>query len=92
MESFHKQIKQVFTNNTCGNVSQLLKCLTTKLVNYYSVEGAEFKYYREPDSPMNKKAKELEVKSLLLIMLTLTFIFTISLVLTFNISFQYFKI
>ena len=33
------------------------------MVNYYSVEGAEFKYYREPESQMIKKAKELEVKS-----------------------------
>ena len=72
-------------NNTSDSVLQLLKCLTTKLVNYYSLQDAEFIYKREPDSQMIKTLKEIEVKNFI------TDNVKLSLVLVFNVSFQYFK-
>ena len=59
IELFHKQIEQVFTNSVCLTVLQLLKCLTLKLVNYFSVEMTDFKYYRSPECQMIQKAKLL---------------------------------
>ena len=76
-------------NNTSDSVLQLLKCLTTKLVNYYSLQDAEFIYKREPDSQMIKTLKEIEVKNF--ITDNVKHYIRMSLVLVFNVSFQYFK-
>ena len=51
--------RSIFNSYVKGTVKSLLECLTDKSSTYYSKNPTEFKYYREPDSVMKQKAKQL---------------------------------
>jgi hypothetical protein len=59
IESLNKQVKFVYTGYELYSIVQFGDICFDKLVNHYSVQPKEFKYYREPTYDMIVKANEI---------------------------------
>jgi len=56
LESFNKQIKQVYTQYKVGSVYSFLLIVLQKLINQQSYQPKEFCMYRSPEFEVIKKA------------------------------------
>lgn len=59
LESFNKQIKQVYTQYKVGSVYIFLLIVLQKLINQQSYQPKEFCMYRSPEFEVIKKANEI---------------------------------
>jgi hypothetical protein len=59
IESFNKQVKFVYTGYELYSIVQFGDICFDKIVNHYSVQPKEFKFYREPTYDMIVKANEI---------------------------------
>ena len=54
----------MYTNYNVFSINELPKTLIQKLVNFFSVEHKDFKYYREPSKEMVDNAKKMNDNSI----------------------------
>ena len=59
IESFNKTIKSVYTMYEIATVYSFLLTIMQKLINQYSYQPKEFKFYREPTFDQIKLANEI---------------------------------
>ncbi|RNA06074.1 hypothetical protein BpHYR1_032852 [Brachionus plicatilis] len=59
IESHNKLIKLLYTNYICYTIHEMLKVVMDKIVNYYSRQFLEIKYFRAPTTDTISRAKEL---------------------------------
>ncbi len=59
LESFNKQIKNVYTNYQTVSLYQFLLIVIEKLINLHSYRPKPYCFYREPDYDMILKANEI---------------------------------